>query len=59
MAKIRTKSYVGNYWIPILLTIPIITIPIACIYIISQIVEVEEDCDNPEDYLKFRFKKAN
>ena len=59
MAKITRYEFVGNKWVFLLAWVLGITIPFAILYLIGATVAVEEELEDPEEFLEaFRAGKV-
>ena len=52
MGKITRYEFIGNRWLFYLFFLLGITIPIAIIYLINSTVAVEEEIENPTEFLE-------
>ncbi|MHC4516664.1 MAG: hypothetical protein ACYTGW_13225 [Planctomycetota bacterium] len=52
MGKIVKYEFLGNRWVVFFLCIIVIGIPLAVIYLFQTLVRVEEEMENPSEFMQ-------
>ena len=58
MAKLTRREFVGNRFLLVMLFIIPLLFPLGILYLLEGTVAIEEDIDNPEEFLR-AFRSGN